>query len=144
MSRLPSAMAVAWKAYSVPSDSVTRPRPRVRSKEATRPRCGPAAGRGPAILSADPSVHDLGERELQDVAGALVAQGRDQRVDAGLGHDGLERVGPATRELRNGRAPHGGQDAEHGIEVLRRDVELDQHLAPGLERALEQREDLLH
>ena len=42
-----------------------------------------------------------------------------------------------------GRA-HRGQNGEDRIEVVGRDVELDEHLAPRLERALQERQDLLH
>jgi hypothetical protein len=37
-----------------------------------------------------------------------------------------------------------GQQVDHGVEVGFGDVELHEHLAAGLEHALEQREDLLH
>ena len=51
-------------------------------------------GNGPDAAT---SVDDLGQRELDDVAGAGVLEGGDQRVDLALGDHGLDRVAALRR-----------------------------------------------
>ena len=60
-----------------------------------------------------------------------------------LRHDGLDRVAAVAEQLRDRRRLHRGQRARsRASRSPRVDVELHQHLAPGLERAREQRLEL--
>ena len=61
-----------------------------------------------------------------------------------LGTHRLDRVALAVVELVDRGRLHRRQQGDHAVELVGLDVELDQHLAPGLEHALEQREDLAH
>src|SRR5438477_7400954 len=77
------------------------------------------------------SVHDLGERELDDVARAVVLEGGDQRVDLALRDHALHRVAAVPEQLRHRGRLHGGEQREDAIQVALADVELHPHLGPG-------------
>ena len=81
----------------------------------------PGPPRACVIVVARPSVDDLGDRQLDDVGGALVLQRRDQDVDVGLGHHRLHRVARVPRELRHRRATSAtGRTDDHRVELVRR------------------------
>ena len=87
MVRVPSAIWVHWNGYGRA----------VVGRHRAQPGGLVEVGDGPG-----PSMHDLRQRQLEDVAGAGVLQGRDQRVDRALLHHRLHREAarrPATTRV---------------------------------------------
>src|SRR3954451_16486889 len=101
MVRLPPDIWVQWKNRRRPSSPSTNPKPTSASNSATRPR----------------SVDNLRQGELDDVARPGVLERRDERVDLGLRHDSLHRVGLGAEQLRNGRRLHRRQDPDDLLEI---------------------------
>src|SRR5215469_13436175 len=87
---------------------------------------------------------DLGDREFQDVVGARRLERGDERVDAPLGHHGLDRVHARVRQRGDRRRGHRGQHGDHLRQLVRRHVELEQHVSPRLNRPAQQQRDVLH
>src|SRR3546814_10043273 len=81
---------------------------------------------------------------MSDVAGAGVGQGGDEAVCRGVGHDGLDGVAASGVELVHGGRLQRWDDVDDLVEVGAAHVELHKDLAPRLQGAVQQREELTH
>src|SRR5690349_6058013 len=118
MSRVPSAISMHWNRNRWSSAVTIRPMPLGSSNSVTVPSIA--------------SVDDLADRDLEQIGGAGLGERRDHEVDARLGHDALDRV-VAIGELVDRRRFGTRQHRQHGVALVGRDIDLEQHLATRLE-----------
>ena len=133
--REPSATAVQWNPKVPPTSSLTSPTPRAESKATTTPEAIRRTGqwtilaRASSMMSVAPWSFRAG---MSDVDLRLAAPPSRRRT----------RRRPNSSDTVGDRSD--GQDLDDAGQLVGGDVELDQHLAPGLERALQQGQQLLH
>ena len=109
MVRVPSVMAVQWKA-TIRSSKRTTPTPRRSSNSATVPTnvALPTGSRsaepfGSGGVTRVPSVHDLRQGQFDDVRSTPVAQFGNEHIDLRLTDHGLDGESTTTEEFGHGR-----------------------------------------
>ena len=155
--REPSVIAVQWKPDLRPGPYSMTPKPRGSSNSMTSPTSGAcptgggstgpaqAAGvNGVALPGSAPSMDDLRQRQFDDVGGTTVLQRRDEDVDLRFRHHRLHHNPPPPNSSDTVGDRRDGSTSMTPGSCSVATLSLTRTFNRGLERPLQQREQLAH